>query len=61
MKTIELGDVIRDGESIMTVTNLIDAYGDQTEDGSLAVSVVAKGDDGWYVFEIDQLQYRLRH
>jgi len=60
MKLIELGDTILDGESIMIVTNLIDVDGDQTEDGSLAVSVVAKGNDGWYVYPIDQLAYELR-
>jgi hypothetical protein len=52
---ISIGDIISDDNASYVVTNFIDRDGEETDDGSLAVSIVAKGADGWHVFTPDQL------
>jgi hypothetical protein len=52
---ISIGDIISDDTASYVVTNFIDRDGEETDDGSLAVSIVAKGVDGWHVFTPDQL------
>jgi hypothetical protein len=52
---ISIGDIISDDTASYVVTNFIDRDGEETLDGSLAVSIVAKGEDGWHVFTPDQL------
>jgi hypothetical protein len=61
MKTISLGDIISDDGASYVVTNFIDCDGEETEDGFLAISIVAKGEDGWHVFTISQLEPRIGH
>jgi hypothetical protein len=52
---ISIGDIISDDTTSYIVTNFIDRDGEETDDGFLAVSIVANGADGWHVFTPDQL------